>query len=76
MSLLAKVKAIPAMAMVAASEGAASSFDLGSVMQSSVDQVKGDAFMVLGIVVPAVVAVVGVVVGVKFGVGWLKKIKG
>lgn len=49
-------------------------FDLTDVMQSSVNQVQGDLLSVLGIVVPAIVVVVGAVVGIKFGVKWLKSL--
>lgn len=56
------------------SDGAA--FDIASVMTESVSSVQGQLFTVLGIVVPAIVLVVGAVVGVKFGIKWLKSLKG
>lgn len=54
-----------------ASDSAA--FDLTSVMTSAVTQVKGDALTVLGLVVPALVVVVGAGVGVRFGLKWLRQ---
>lgn len=54
----------------------ASSFDVSTVMQSAVDTTKSQMFAVLGIVVPAIVAIVAAVVGIKFGISWLKKIRG
>lgn len=54
----------------------AAAFDIAATMQSSVNQVQGDVLKVLGIVVPAIVVVVGAIVGIKFGISWLKKIKG
>lgn len=56
-------------------EGSAG-FDIASVMTESVSSVQGQLFTVLGIVVPAIVLVVGAVVGVKFGLKWLKNLKG
>lgn len=53
-----------------------STFDIASVMTESVSSVQGQLFTVLGIVVPAIVLVVGAVVGVKFGIKWLKSLKG
>lgn len=55
-------------------EGA--TFDISSVMTESVSSVQSQLFTVLGIVVPAIVVVVGAVVGVKFGIKWLKSLKG
>ena len=49
-------------------------FDIESVMIESVNSVQGQLFTVLGIVVPAIVLVVGAVVGVKFGIKWLKSL--
>lgn len=54
----------------------AASFDVSEVMSSSVSTVQSQIFSVLGIVVPAIVVVVGAIVGVKFGISWLKKIRG
>ncbi len=48
-------------------------FDLTTIMQGAIDQVKGDVLGVLAIVVPALVLIVGAVVGVRFGMKWLKK---
>lgn len=51
-------------------------FDISTVMQEAVNTTKAQMFSVLIIVVPAIVAVTAAVVGTKFGVGWLRKIKG
>jgi len=53
-----------------------STFDITSIMNSAVTSTQNQIFSVLGIVVPAIVAVTAAVVGIKFGVGWLRKIKG
>ena len=63
-------------ALLSAGADAASGFDVTSVMTESVKTVQGQAFSVLGVVVPAIVLITGAVVGIKFGIGWLKKIKG
>ncbi len=66
-----------AMILLSADVGdAASSFDISTIMQNAVDQVKGNIFSVLAIVVPAIAVVVAVIVSVKFGIGWLKRMKG
>lgn len=62
--------------LMSGSGDTAGAFDIAATMQSSVNQVQGDVLKVLAIVVPAIVLVVGAVVGIKFGIGWLKKIKG
>lgn len=63
-------------ALLSAGAEAATGFDVTTIMQDSVKTVQGQAFSVLGIVVPAIVLITGAVVGIKFGIGWLKKIKG
>lgn len=63
-------------ALLSAGGDAASGFDVTSVMTESVKTTQGQLFSVLGIVVPAIVAVTAAIVGIKFGIGWLKKIKG
>lgn len=68
-----KLAALPA-ALTTGAE--ATGFDVSTVMQSAVDTTKTQMFSVLGIVVPAIVAITAAVVGVKFGVGWLRKIRG
>lgn len=68
-----KLAALPA-ALTTGAEAAG--FDVSTVMQSAVDTTKTQMFSVLGIVVPAIVAITAAVVGVKFGVGWLRKIRG
>lgn len=68
-----KLAAIP----VALSANAdAAGFDVTTVMSGAVDTTKSQMFSVLGIVVPAIVAITAAVVGIKFGIGWLRKIKG
>ena len=64
-----------AAAMLSA-ESAAQTFDIGSVMENAVSTTQGQIFTVLGIVVPAIVLIVGAIVGVRFGINWLKRIKG
>ena len=54
----------------------AAGFDVTTVMSGAVDTTKAQMFSVLGIVVPAIVAITAAVVGIKFGIGWLRKIKG
>ena len=58
------------------SAGADAGFDVASIMSDSVKTTQSQIISVLGIVVPAIVAIVAAVVGIKFGIGWLKKIKG
>lgn len=53
-----------------------STFDITSTMQSAVTSTQNQIFSVLGIVVPAIVTVTAAIVAVRFGVGWLRKIKG
>ena len=65
------------LAVVALSAGTdAAGFDVTTVMSGAVDTTKAQMFSVLGIVVPAIVAITAAVVGIKFGIGWLRKIKG
>lgn len=63
-------------ALLSAGGDVTSGFDVTTIMQDSVKTVQGQAFSVLAIVVPAIVLITGAVVGIKFGIGWLKKIKG
>lgn len=63
-------------ALLSAGGDAASGFDVTTIMTDSVKTTQGQMFSVLAIVVPAIVAVTAAVVAIKFGVGWLKKIKG
>lgn len=67
---------IPMVLATAGAGDAASTFDVSTVMQSAVNSTQSQLFSVLAIVVPAIVAVTAAVVCIKFGVGWLKKIKG
>ncbi len=66
----------PAAATALLSADVDTTFDVASIMTDSVKTTQGQMFTVLGIVVPAIVTVTAAVVAVKFGVGWLKKIKG
>lgn len=61
---------------LAASEGGAATFDVVSIMTDSVSTVQGQIFGVLAVVVPAIVVITGAIVGIKFGINWLKKLKG
>lgn len=58
-----------------AESGAAASFDVAAIMQSAVTSVQGQVFTVLGIVVPAAVAIVGAGVAVRYGIGWLRSLR-
>ncbi len=60
--------------LMSGSGDTAAAFDIAATMQSSVNQVQGDIFKVLGIVIPAIVLVVGAIVSVRFGIRWLKKL--
>ena len=57
-------------------EGGASTFDVTTIMTESVATTQTQIFSVLAIVGPAIVAVTAAIVGIKFGIGWLRKIKG
>lgn len=61
--------------LLTAGETATEAFDLASTMSEAVTKVQGDLFGVLGIVVPAIVAVVGAIIGIKFGISWLSSLK-
>lgn len=63
-------------ALLSAGSDVASGSDVTTIMTDSVKTTQGQMFSVLAIVVPAIVAVTAAVVAIKFGVGWLKKIKG
>lgn len=63
-------------ALLSAGANEASTFDVTTIMSDAVKTVQGQAFSVLGIVVPAIVLITGAIVGIKFGIGWLRKIKG
>ncbi|MCM1266812.1 MAG: hypothetical protein NC302_02810 [Bacteroidales bacterium] len=69
----AMMTALPALASAAADTAA---FDVTKIMQDSVNTVQSQAFSVLGIVVPAIVLITGAVVGIKFGISWIRKIRG
>lgn len=74
--LLSKLVSLGLTPMALSAEGAASTFDIVAVMKDAVSTTQGQFFTVLAIVVPAIVAVVAAVVGVKFGIKWLKNLKG
>lgn len=73
---LAPRAAMAAVASLSAGADAASGFDVTTIMTDSVKTIQSQIFSVLGIVVPAIVAIAAAVVGIKFGISWLKKIKG
>lgn len=58
------------------SAGTEAGFDVTSIMTDSVKTTQSQLFSALGIVVPAIVAVTAAVVGIKFGINWLRKIRG
>lgn len=68
--------AVPSAAAALLSAGADAGFDVTTIMGDSVKTIQGQIFAVLAIVVPAIVAIVAAVVGIKFGISWLKKIRG
>ena len=55
---------------------AEASFDISELLTTSVTNVQSELFKVIGIVVPAIVAVTAAVIGIKFGIRWMKKITG
>lgn len=63
-------------AFAAEGGGDSSTFDVTTVMQSAVDTTKSQMLSVLAIVVPAIAVVTAAVVGIKFGISWLKKVRG
>ena len=65
-----------ALGLLLTAEGSAAIFDVTSIMSESVATTQSQIFSVLAIVVPAIVAVTAAIVGIKFGIGWLRKIKG
>lgn len=66
----------PAAATALLSADAGTTFDVASIMGDAVKTVQNQSFSVLAIVVPVIVMITGAVVGVKFGISWLRKIKG
>ena len=56
--------------------GGASGFDVTAVMTDAVTTVQGQLFSVLGIVVPSIVLVTGAIVGIRFGISWLRRLRG
>lgn len=65
-----------AVAMLSVGSDVAAGFDVTTIMSESVKTTQGQMFSVLAIVVPAIVAIAAAVVGIKFGISWLKKIRG
>lgn len=63
-------------ALLSTGTDATSGFDVTTIMQDSVKTTQEQLFSVLAIVVPAIVAVTAAVVGIKFGINWLRKIRG
>lgn len=74
--LLAKAASLGALPAALSADGAAAGFDVSTVMESAVNTTQSQLFSVLAIVVPAIVAIVAAIVGIKFGIKWLKNIKG
>lgn len=68
----AKLAALPA---AVSAGGDAASFDIVGIMKDSVDTTQAQAFAVLAVVVPAIVVVVAAGVCVRYGIGWIKRIK-
>lgn len=56
--------------------GGGSTFDATTLMSGAVNDAKSQMFAMLGIVVPAIVAITVAVIGVKFAISWIKKIRG
>lgn len=74
--LLAKAASLGALPVALSADGAAAGFDVTTVMESAVNTTQSQLFSVLAIVVPAIVAIVAAIVGVKFGIKWLRNLKG
>lgn len=72
--LLAKAASLGIPAALTADTAAG--FDVTAIMESAVSTTQSQIFSVLAIVVPAIVAIVAAVVGIKFGISWLKKVRG
>lgn len=70
----AKLAAIPV--ALSADTGVSTGFDVTSIMKDAVDTTQSQMFSTLAIVVPAIGLITAAVVGVKFGLSWLKRIKG
>lgn len=73
--LLAKAVALGALP-AALSADTAAGFDVSTVMESAVSTTQSQIFSVLEIVVPAIVTIVAAIVGIKFGIKWLRNLKG
>lgn len=73
--LLAKAASLGALPAALSADGAAG-FDVSTVMESAVSTTQSQLFSVLAIVVPAIVAIVAAIVGIKFGIKWLRNLKG
>lgn len=55
---------------------AATTFSAQDVVSSAVTSAQSEMMGIIGIVVPAIAAVVVAVVAVKFGLKWIRQIKG
>lgn len=62
--------------LMAAESGTSTALDISSIIQSSVNTAQTQVFSVLGIVAPVIAGITVAVVGVKFGIGWIRKIRG
>lgn len=56
--------------------GAADPLDVSTVMTSGFQTVQTKVMDVLKIAVPAILGITAVIVAVKFGISWVKKVKG
>ncbi|MDE6387633.1 MAG: hypothetical protein K2L82_07510 [Lachnospiraceae bacterium] len=56
--------------------GGTPTFDVSTIVSGAVESTQSQVFTVLGIVVPAIVTVTAAVVGIKFAIGWVRKIRG
>lgn len=60
---------------LALSASGAPSIDITGMMETAVKQTQGDMFAIIGVVIPAIIAVVGASVAISFGIKWLKSMK-
>ena len=76
MSLPLVASKLAALPVALSAGGSTPTFDVTTIMSGAVETTQSQVFSVLGIVVPAIVAITAAIVGIKFGVGWLRKIRG
>ena len=68
------VLAASVMTAAEGTESVVATFDLESILNQGIATVQNYIFVTLGVVVPAIVGIMGVVIAVKFGVRWMKKL--